>query len=289
MKNKITPIVKSEYHFQGTLSSSHESKFMRVIECKWVEFGSITKKLIEENTVRSSNLGETLKGLWFRGQSNAKWDLFTTLERHTKQKMGVTTYNSVVVTIGSLITSLTPDLPVFEKNVIVSTPESIHYRTFPNIELAVYLRHHGFPSPLLDWSESPYVAAFFAFNNIPKDSSHVSIIVLEHPRVKNGELGFGLHEVGRYIAGGKRHSYQQARYTWCSKVEDGICFFDSHHNQHKKLLTKIVLPVSDAKEALADLSLMNINEYSMLGTTDALIKSNLSILEDYGFKKSESD
>lgn len=261
---------------------------MNIAECRWSEFHGIVRELINKNESRSSNLGETLKGISFRGQSNADWKLETTLERYTKNQVPVTAYNAAILTMGNLVISLTPDLPVItEKDIVISTPETTQYIGLPNIELAVYLRHHGFPSPLLDWSDSPYVAAFFAFNNIPKDSSHVSITVIEHPRTKNGEVGFGLHEVGRYVAGGKRHSYQQARYTWCSKVVDGICFFDSHQNQYEKLLTKLIIPVNETKEALANLNLMNINEYSMFGTTDALIKSNLSILENYGFKKSD--
>jgi len=33
----------------------------------------------------------------------------------------------------------------------------------PNYHFMAYVRPHGFPSPLLDWSQSLYTALFFAF------------------------------------------------------------------------------------------------------------------------------
>ncbi|HEU5071099.1 MAG TPA: FRG domain-containing protein [Verrucomicrobiae bacterium] len=145
-------------------------------------------------------------------------------------------------------------------------------------------QHHGFPTPLLDWSWSPYVAAYFALSSRLKTepaSDNHRIYVLDATAWKN-DTAQALHfadprpviTVEEFPAhNNPRHLPQQSVHAF-SNVEDieGWIRFRERINK-RQYLTIIDIPRLEREFAMRDLAYMGVTAASLFPGLDGVCRS----------------
>jgi hypothetical protein len=173
--------------------------------------------------------------------------------------------------------------PPEEFSRLVNEQESPTLPGLPGYEFWAYLRHFKFPSPLLDWSRSPYVAAFFAFNDATSQSDgHVAIFVyLEYiGQSKRRHPGVAyISTTGPCVRTHIRHVLQQSGYSIGLVRRNGDWHFARHEDAlssvpgQREVLLKFSIPVAERTRVLRMLDRFNLNAFSLFGSEESLVES----------------
>lgn len=272
-------IISNEIAHGSVIHGLERCVNLKEIELKdWEQFeGYMSSLLIENEQLRIKKKPLYVSTPLFRGQANSSWALETTLARMVKRDFEVEEYFQILRAVRPAINSLTGkewDIPT-NFNEEEFAPQGY--------EFMIYLRHHGFPSPLLDWTRSPFVAAYFAFRSF-EESNSGKVAIYSYVEYIGGAKSYStgipsIHGLGPYVVSHKRHYAQQCEYTICKKMTDGKYVYASHKDataqgdSDQDELVKYILPTSERTKALKKLELMNVTAFSLFGSEESLMET----------------
>lgn len=224
----------------------------------------------------------------YRGQKNSTWQLETTLRRAllsmgVKERYWKGREESIVQTFQKRAHIYLRHLPV------------INNKTENMLEWLSIMQHYGAPTRLLDWSYSPFVAAFFSLEELCEKSCvwEIDYKILRKSNIEKAgkqyiskvfEKDYASVAVFPYEPKlqNERLIAQQGLFLCTNDLDETIDDIIDDHNLHEKILTKYIFlfELDEIKEALKSLKMMNIDNSKLFPGVEGLSKSlSLQLLE----------
>ena len=223
----------------------------------------------------------------FRGHYKSEWKLQPSLER--------------------ILSNKPLDLAIESKIILEFQRRAHQYlpsRHLPQslLEWIALMQHHGSPTRMLDWTQSPYIAAFIAFENVYKEKGDIAIWAIDSlwlkqvsiEKIKSGNNNIDLKnikkdsEIIKLVNAGfkvvfpleptimnERLTIQQALFLFPSgkKLSFEENLKDYVVNDSKKYIKKIIVPKSQGLSCLIELHRMNINAATLFPGLDGFARS----------------